>query len=81
MNGNLKRWTKATYAEYLKSDRWQRRRLRSLDKAAYACQVCKSTRLLEVHHNCYDRLGDELDSDLFVVCGMHHDMIHGVAEL
>lgn len=80
-NGFIQRWTKATYAEYLKTDWWARRRLRALTKAANACQICKSQHRLEVHHNCYDRLGSELDSDLFVVCEMHHDMIHGVGEL
>ena len=80
-NGFVQHWSKATYAEYIKSDWWLQRRKRALKLAAYACQICKSKDRLGVHHNCYDRLGSEIDSDLFVVCAPHHDMIHGMGEL
>jgi len=75
-NGQWQRWSKADYQEYLKTDHWERRRQRSLALAGQACQICKSTKNLNVHHNDYSRLGSELDSDLFVVCEKHHKMIH-----
>lgn len=68
---------KASYREYLKSDFWKRRRNRALSLADYACQICKSTKDLEVHHNDYTRLGNESDSDLITLCSDHHRMAHG----
>jgi len=70
-------WSKDTYQDYLQSDWWKSRRKRAMKKALYACQICKETKDLQVHHNTYERLGDELDSDMIVVCRNCHEMIHG----
>lgn len=75
-NGHVRHWDKERYQEYLQSACWKSRRRRALKKAGHACQICKSTDGLEVHHNTYDRLGRELDSDLLVTCREHHRMIH-----
>jgi hypothetical protein len=63
------------YQEYLKTDHWQKERKGALKRAAYACQVCKRANVqLEVHHNTYERLGEELESDLLVLCEQCHGL-------
>ena len=61
-------WTQQTYKEYLQTQLWQTTRKRALRNADFSCQICKSIEGLEVHHNTYERLGRELNSDMLVVC-------------
>ena len=68
--------TQLPYPEYLKTDHWQQRRLRALGKADNKCQVCAAVDRLEVHHNTYERLGHERDSDLVVLCRNCHGLFH-----
>ena len=56
------------YQAYLNSADWRSRRNRALKLADWCCQRCASRRELEVHHNTYERLGREWDSDLDVLC-------------
>src|SRR5918994_4687352 len=57
------------YEEYLRTFEWRGRRERKLEAADYRCQFCNRYRKsLDVHHRTYDNLGQELDSDLIVVC-------------
>ena len=68
-----------TYFEYLATDWWRSRRAKAIRKANYRCQVegCKAMDLhLHVHHLDYSRLGNELDSDLVVLCANHHRERH-----
>jgi len=69
------------FAEYRLQPEWQARRTAKLAKAGYRCQVCgeRDTRL-DVHHNTYDRYGDESDFDLAVMCGRCHERYHGIVE-
>lgn len=69
-------WTRSQYGDYLQTSHWRERRQRALKKALYACQVCKDLERLEVHHNTYERLGGELDSDLLVLCRDCHELFH-----
>lgn len=62
----------ALYKQYLLSDKWAEKRSKMMDIAGYACEVCKSTNNLQVHHLTYDHLYNEKPSDLVVVCGKHH---------
>lgn len=64
------------YADYLMSVRWQCVRLRALIRAGRKCQVCSSRERLEVHHNTYERVGHEADTDLIVLCRAHHKRFH-----
>lgn len=73
-NGRV--WSPSQYQEYLKSDHWQMKRERKLQQSGRKCQICGQNGRLHVHHNTYERLGQELDSDLLVVCEKHHKMIH-----
>lgn len=68
------------YAEYLKTDEWQKTRRRALASAGVKCQMCSATdKPLNVHHNTYERLGYERPSDLISLCvdchAKHHDKL------
>lgn len=65
------------YSLYLQSPEWQATRGAALKRARYACQLCKRTdTILDVHHNTYERRGQELASDLLVVCRGCHEKHH-----
>lgn len=76
--GVAQKWTKKTYAEYLKTDHWKLTRDKALKRAGYKCQICAETSRLEVHHNDYSRLGGENRTDLVVLCSVCHKTHHGV---
>ena len=63
---------------YLRTPEWRRTRAVMLARAADHCQLnARHTESLDVHHCTYDRLGQELVSDLTVLCRdchtAHHD--------
>jgi len=64
------------YREYLKTEHWATMRRLSLQRANYACQVCSGLTLLQVHHRTYARVGEELLSDLVVLCEDCHATHH-----
>lgn len=77
--GGVKRtWSKATYADYLKTEHWQTTRQKALKRAGYKCQLCSSTENLQTHHNTYERLGGEKPTDLVVLCDDCHKTHHGI---
>jgi 5-methylcytosine-specific restriction endonuclease McrA len=71
-----KQWTSQQYQEYLQTEHWQTTRRRALILAGHKCQLCAGRIELEVHHNSYERLGGELDSDLVVLCRECHKFHH-----
>lgn len=66
------------YHEYLRSEKWKKKRLRALKSAGFRCNICKCDGPLQVHHKTYRRLGFERLRDLQVVCGACHKKIHGI---
>lgn len=64
------------YAAYLQSPEWSARRHQALDDADHCCQVCNSSRDLEVHHRTYKHLGHEPRADLTVLCNECHTLFH-----
>ena len=76
----------AFYKSYINSTKWKLRRQSRIIKAGHRCEFvtekgaqrlrCKCTRSITVHHNTYERLGDELDADLDVLCWFHHMVTH-----
>jgi hypothetical protein len=67
------------YEEYLKTAAWAEKRKAAKKRANYRCQTCGvSHRKINAHHNTYERLGDELPSDLLVLCEPCHRTFHGL---
>lgn len=78
------------YRAYLQSAAWRARKERRLVQAGRRCEFeivrlslgtttperCRRVRYLQVHHNTYERLGQELDQDLDVFCWVHHLLEH-----
>jgi hypothetical protein len=62
---------------YLRSEHWRTVRIGALERAEHRCQVCNTTKQLDVHHRTYERLGMERDADLTVLCRRCHDTFHG----
>ncbi len=73
------------YYEYLSSPEWKERAADMVSRIA-KCQIGHASKKkgspcsgpLQVHHNTYDRLGREFDTDLLVVCKYHHEIIHEI---
>ena len=66
------------YSEYLISNQWKEVRELALERAKGRCQICGSSRDLDVHHNTYDNFGNEREhlEDLVVLCAEHHHIYH-----
>ena len=64
------------YESYIHSASWRKRRQRALRLGHYRCALCGSTQSLQVHHLTYAHLGNELDSELMVLCTSCHRKVH-----
>jgi len=65
------------YNKYIRSDTWRNRR--DLYKMSYSkkCYICnRSKGIIELHHITYERMRNELDSDLVWLCQKHHAKVH-----
>lgn len=72
-----KYYKKEAYPFYLRTNHWKEKRKTALNHADWKCQLCKSEKDLQVHHNTYDRLYEEKLSDLVVLCKQCHEKFHG----
>ena len=68
---------RAEYDAYLASDAWGARRSIVLARARSICECCEYYSATQVHHKIYERIGQELDTDLMAVCNFCHDLLHG----
>lgn len=67
------------YRSYLRTPEWRRTRAAALVRAGNCCSLdATHTSDLEVHHRTYERLGDELVTDLVVLCRSCHRLHHEV---
>lgn len=65
------------YREYLRTPEWRETRGTALVRADHACALdATHTDRLEVHHRTYDRLGEERDDDVVVLCHECHQRHH-----
>jgi hypothetical protein len=64
------------YQEYIKSDRWRRKREKVIKRAGGVCEECRKGRIRHVHHLTYKRLGNEWLSDLLGLCFGCHQAKH-----
>ena len=72
------------YAEYLKTKYWRRVRFAVKRREGYACQWCRSTKDLQVHHTHYEFRGNELHGDnlksLLLLCRTCHEGAHEIGD-
>jgi len=64
------------YDEYLQTSHWHSKRYQALDRAKHRCQLCNSSKRLDVHHRTYENLGHEEPEDLIVLCRKCHEHFH-----
>ena len=71
-----------TYGEYLQTEHWQETRAAALKRAGGRCALCpRENAPLQVHHRTYERLGEELQEDLVVLCDECHEALEVGHEL
>ncbi len=63
-------------AHYMKSQKWREKRQIILKRDNHKCVKCHTKDRLEVHHKTYERLGNEYNRDLVVLCRSCHQKIH-----
>lgn len=69
------------YRQYLRSEHWHIFRETVLAKRGRLCQQCKIPSIsVDLHHLTYERLGEERESDVEVLCRPCHDIRHGKAK-
>ena len=69
---------KNEYHEYLKSDAWLARRDACLEFWGNRCALCNEGFMqMEVHHRTYERVGNEVPTDLIALCSPCHKKMHG----
>lgn len=64
------------YPVYIRSERWRQKRVDVIRRARGICERCGRWPIVNVHHLTYDRLGDELLTDLLGVCSRCHQELH-----
>jgi hypothetical protein len=65
------------YQNYLDSPAWKQRKGRLLHFRGNICELCRATdRPLDLHHLTYARFGNELDTDLLLLCRPCHTLWH-----
>ncbi len=72
---------KLKYREYLKSKEWVELKIDLLQLRLCKCEKCKiklPANKLQIHHKTYERLYNELASDLLILCGSCHKKEHGI---
>lgn len=70
---------KANYQEYIASAEWAVKVAGIKSRRGNRCQLCGISghvAILDAHHNTYERLGDELDRDIVILCRDCHGVFH-----
>ena len=68
------------YQEYLLSPEWKTIKKKIITRAKGCCEGCGEAKPLEVHHLTYDRIGQELLTDLAAYCSECHGKAHEKSE-
>jgi len=66
----------AAYDEYLRSEKWHKKRAMVLERANGLCEGCRLAAPSQVHHLTYRNVGDELLFQLVALCDGCHEKCH-----
>lgn len=72
----LDKYRETFHKRYLRTDAWSKKKALVRLRSREWCERCGKKKGEEVHHLTYDRLGDELLTDLVHLCGACHNLIH-----
>ena len=74
------------YNIYIQSKLWRDKKEYLLNKRGCKCEVCGTVpkisydmyrmTIINIHHKTYERFGNELESDLIILCDKCHKKIH-----
>ena len=73
----------AKYKKYLQSKEWANLKLDLLRERGCFCENCgkpKPPNVLHIHHKTYERIFNELATDLVILCPLCHKKEHGIGE-
>ncbi len=62
----------ARYRKHLRSAKWRYLKARIINSRGHWCERCGLGYGLELHHKTYERLGDELITDVELLCDQCH---------
>jgi len=68
----------AKYYQYIKSDRWQKKKKKLIKNWECVICGCRNKKRLNVHHKDYKNLFNESKNDLMVLCSECHIMWHSL---
>ncbi len=79
-NSILKEMGFSTYEEYLNSDHWRQIRAKAAQNPHYKkCNICGSSKNLNLHHTRYTRINGTTLANLVMLCREHHIITHQLA--
>ena len=64
------------YDDYLGSAAWHRVKAHYRKLVIESCELCGGEDSLDLHHRTYERVGEEIPSDLAWLCRKCHTMVH-----
>jgi len=64
------------YNVYLRSKKWAKKKKHIIKTYGGKCEICDSTKELQIHHNTYKNRGMELDDELLILCKDCHNTYH-----
>lgn len=81
LSRQIRAYKEMPYDSYLATSHWKVKRERAVTRDGYRCRVCNSPDRLNVHHRTYERIGEEVDSDLITLCQPCHQLFHDNGKL
>jgi 5-methylcytosine-specific restriction endonuclease McrA len=66
------------YKLYLRTKKWKEKKKALIKLRGRLCEICASTKRLEIHHLSYQNLFNEPPEDLLILCPTCHKKQHGI---
>ncbi|SFE68105.1 virus viroplasmin [Paenibacillus algorifonticola] len=73
--------TAHNYNAYLKTEHWEKIKTFYFVFNSKSCRLCRSKRILNLHHKTYERIGNEKIRDLVCLCQQCHHKLHEINDL